>query len=169
MDKSIENLKAELGKLRSGRATTAILDTVTVDYYGAKTSLKNIATLSVPEPRLLTIQPWDMSQIGAVEKAILAADLGLQPNNDGKIIRIQIPPLSEERRKELVKVVKKMGEEARVAVRMIRRDANEAAKTQNLPEDESRKYQSDVQKITDDTIQKIDSLLQNKEKDILNV
>ena len=169
MDKSIESLKAELGKLRSGRATTAILDTVTVDYYGAKTSLKNIATLSVPEPRLLTIQPWDMSQIGAVEKAILAADLGLQPNNDGKIIRIQIPPLSEERRKELVKVVKKMGEEARVAVRMIRRDANEAAKTQNLPEDESRKYQSDVQKITDDTIQKIDSLLQNKEKDILNV
>jgi len=169
MDKSLESLRTELGKLRTGRASTAILDTVNVDYYGAKTPLNNMATISAPEPRLITIQPWDVSQIEAVEKAIQAADLGLQPNNDGKIIRLQIPPLSEERRHDLVKIVKKVGEEARISVRMVRREANDQVKKMDLPEDDQRKNQEAIQKVTDENIKKIDTLLENKEKDILNV
>ena len=162
MDKSLENLKSELGKLRTGRASTAILDTVNVDYYGAKTPLKNMATISAPEPRLLTIQPWDVSQIEAIEKAIQTADLGLQPNNDGKIIRLQIPPLSEERRLDLVKIVKRVGEDARVSIRMVRREANDQIKKMDLPEDDQRKRQEEIQKVTDENIKKIDTLLQNK-------
>ena len=169
MDKTIESLKGELSKIRTGRASTGLLDTIQVDYYGTKTALKNMATLSVPEPRLLTVQPWDISQIEAIEKAILKADLGLTPNNDGKIIRIQIPQLSEERRKELVKLVGKVGEEAKVAARMVRRDANESLKKMGLSEDDVRKRQVDIQKITDQQIVFIDTLLASKEKDILNV
>ena len=169
MQKSLENFKSELVKIRTGRATTALLDTVMVDYYGSLTALKNMATISAPEPRLLTVQPWDVTQMAAIEKAIQASDLGLTPGNDGKMIRIPLPPLSEERRKELVKLVKKMGEDAKVSVRNIRRDANDALKNEKLPEDDLRKAQAQVQKFTDDQIQKIDSLLQSKEKDILNV
>src|SRR3989338_1827921 len=168
MDKTIESLKGELSKIRTGRASTGLLDTIQVDYYGTKTALKNMATLSVPEPRLLTVQPWDISQIEAIEKSILKSDLGLTPTNDGKIIRIQIPQLSEERRKELVKLVGKVGEEAKVSVRMVRRDANESLKKMGLSEDDVRKRQVDIQKITDQQIVFIDTLLASKEKDILN-
>ncbi len=169
MQKSLESFKGDLAKIRTGRATTALLDTVMVDYYGAMTSLKNMATVSAPEARLLTVQPWDVTQIPAIEKAIQASDLGLTPGNDGKVIRIPLPPLSEERRKELVKLVKKMGEDAKVVIRNIRRDANDTLKNENLPEDDLRKAQAQVQKFTDEQIQKVDSLLQGKEKDILNV
>lgn len=169
MEKSIESLKGELNKIRTGRASTALLDTIVVECYGSRMPLKNVATVSAPEARLLTVQPWDATVVDAIEKAIQIADLGLVPTNDGKIIRIQIPSLSEERRKELVKVVKKVGEEAKVAVRMIRRDANEAFKKLNLSEDDVRKRQNEIQKLTDDQIKKIDVLLESKEKDILNV
>lgn len=169
MKKAIENLKKELSKIRTGRANPALLDTIQVDYYGTKTQLKNMANISAPEARLLVIQPWDVSQIAAIEKTILEADLGLTPNNDGKVIRIQVPQLTEERRRDLVKVVKKVGEEARVSVRMIRRDANEELKNQNLPEDDIRKKQELIQKETDRFIQEIDTLLVSKEKDIMNV
>ena len=169
MKKAIENLKKELSKIRTGRANPALLDTIQVDYYGTKTQLKNMANISTPEARLLVIQPWDISQISAIEKTILESDVGLTPNNDGKVIRIQVPQLTEERRRDLVKVVKKVGEEARVAVRMIRRDANEELKNQNLPEDDVRKKQDVIQKETDRFIQEIDTLLVSKEKDIMNV
>ena len=169
MDKTIESLKTELTKIRTGRASTGLLDTIQVDYYGTKTALKNMATLSVPEPRLLTVQPWDISQIEAIEKSILKSDLGLTPTNDGKIIRIQIPQLSEERRKEMVKLVGKVGEEAKVAIRMVRRDANEGLKNAGLSEDDVRKRQAEIQKVTDQQIAFIETLLKNKEKDILNV
>ncbi len=169
MQRSLESFKGELVKIRTGRATTALLDTVMVDYYGSITALKNMATISAPEPRLLTVQPWDITQIPAIEKAIQSSDLGLTPGNDGKMIRIPLPPLSEERRKDLVKLVKKMGEEAKVSIRNIRRDANDGLKNENLPEDDLRKAQAQVQKFTDENIQKIDSLLSSKEKDILNV
>ncbi|OGQ14029.1 MAG: ribosome recycling factor [Deltaproteobacteria bacterium RIFCSPHIGHO2_02_FULL_40_11] len=169
MKKAIENLKKELSKIRTGRANPALLDTIQVDYYGTKTQLKNMANISAPEARLLVIQPWDVSQIAAIEKTILEADLGLTPNNDGKVIRIQVPQLTEERRRDLVKVVKKVGEEARVSVRMIRRDANEELKNQNLPEDDIRKKQELIQKETNHFIQEIDTLLVSKEKDIMNV
>lgn len=169
MNKSLEALKTELGKVRTGRASTVLLDSIMVDYYGARTPLKSLATVSVPEARLLTVQPWDLTQIEAVEKAIRISDLGLTPTNDGKVIRIQIPPLSGERRQEFIKIVRKVGEEAKVALRMIRRDANESLKKQNLPDDELRKRQNEIQKITDAETQKIETLLENKEKDILNV
>ncbi|OGP05043.1 MAG: ribosome recycling factor [Deltaproteobacteria bacterium GWA2_38_16] len=168
MQKTLDNLKSELAKLRTGRATPTLLDTVMVDYYGNMTALKNMATISAPEARLLTIQPWDASQIQAIEKAIQMSDLGLTPNNDGKIIRIQLPPLTEERRKELVKLVKKVGEDGKVSIRLIRRDANDDLKKENLPEDDLRKSQNQIQKMTDEQIQKIDSLLVTKEKDILH-
>ncbi|MBI4041375.1 MAG: ribosome recycling factor [Deltaproteobacteria bacterium] len=169
MLKSIESLKGELTKIRTGRAHPALLDTVIVDCYGSKMPLKSMASVSAPEPRLLTIQPWDISQISAIEKSILTSDLGLTPNNDGKIIRIQIPSLTEERRKDLVKLVKKIGEEARVSIRMLRRDANEDLKKGSLPQDDVRKLQDQIQKMTDRFIKEVDTLLENKEKDILNV
>lgn len=169
MQKALESLRSELSKIRTGRASIGLLDTVMVDYYGNMTPLKNIATLSAPEARLLTVQPWDVSQIPAIEKAIMNSGLGLTPSNDGKIIRIQIPLLSEERRKELVKLTKKMGEESKISIRMIRRDANDELKKEKLPEDTERKQQNEVQKMTDEFIQKVDQLLAIKEKDILNV
>ena len=169
MQKSLESFKGELTKIRTGRASTALLDTVMVDYYGSMTALKNMATISAPEPRLLTVQPWDVTHIAAIEKAIQSSDLGLTPGNDGKVIRVPLPPLSEERRKDLVKLVKKIGEDAKVSVRNVRRDANDSLKNENLPEDDLRKAQAQVQKFTDENIQKIDSLLLSKEKDILNV
>ena len=165
----IGSLKTELGKIRTGRATTALLDTIMVDAYGSRMPLKSLTTVSAPEARLLTIQPWDVSQTDAIEKAIRSSDLGLTPTNDGKLIRIQVPPLSEERRRELVKLVKKVGEEARVSIRMIRRDANDGLKNETIPEDMKRKLQEKIQKLTDEQIKQIDLLLDSKEKELLNV
>lgn len=169
MGKAISNLKTELGKIRTGRATTALLDTIMVDAYESRMPLSSLATISVPEARLLTIQPWDVSQTDAIEKAIRTSDLGLTPTNDGKLIRIQIPPLSEERRKELVKLIKKMGEEARISIRMIRRDANDGLKNSMHTEDVKRKLQEKIQKMTDEQNKQIDALLEKKEKELLNV
>jgi ribosome recycling factor len=171
MAKSVAALKNELNRVRTGRASLSILDGIKVDYYGTSTPLNQMATLAVPESRLITIQPWDISVIKDIEKAILKSDLGLTPSNDGKIIRIAIPPLTEERRKELVKLVHKMCEEYKVAVRNIRRDANELLKgfkkDGDISEDDAFKGQDQVQKITDDYITKIDDVYKDKEKEIL--
>jgi ribosome recycling factor len=171
MSKSIASLKKELNRLRTGRASLSILDGIKVDYYGTLTPLNQMATLAVPESRLITIQPWDVSVIKEIEKAILKSDLGLTPSNDGKIIRISIPPLTEERRKELVKVVHKMCEDYKVSVRNIRRDANELLKSMKkdgeISEDDAFKAQDQVQKITDEQIKLIDECDKEKEKEIL--
>ncbi|MDH4226177.1 MAG: ribosome recycling factor [Deltaproteobacteria bacterium] len=173
MDKAIELFMQELLKLRTGRASTAILDDVKVDYYGTATPLPQMASLSVPESRLITVQPWDMSQLGAIEKAIISSGLGLTPTNDGKLIRIQIPQPTEERRKELVKVAKKYCEDAKVAIRNVRRDANEAIKKlekdKAITQDDLKKGQQHVQDVTDKEIKKIDSILADKEKEIMEV
>ncbi len=171
MGKSIEALKRELKRVRTGRASLSILDGIKVDYYGTLTPLNQMATLAVPESRLITIQPWDVSVIQDVEKAILKSDLGLTPANDGKILRISIPPLTEERRKELVKMVHKMCEDHKVSVRNARRDSNELLKSLkkdgDISEDEAFKAQDEVQKITDEHIKLIDECFTNKEKEIL--
>jgi ribosome recycling factor len=171
MSKSIEALKKELKRVRTGRASLSILDGIRVDYYGTLTPLNQMATLAVPESRLITIQPWDASVIQDIEKAILKSDLGLTPANDGKILRISIPPLTEERRKELVKMVHKMCEEHKVSVRNTRRDSNELLKSLkkdgDISEDEAFKAQEEVQKITDEHITLIDECYTKKEKEIL--
>ena len=171
MGKSVTNLENELKKIRTGRASLSILDSIRVDYYGTPTPLNQMSSLSVPESRLIMIQPWDVSVIKEIEKAILKSDLGLTPSNDGKIIRISIPPLTEERRKELVKVINKMSEDHKVAVRNIRRDANEMIKDfkkdGEISEDDAFKAQDQVQKITDEHIKLIDDVNTNKEKEIL--
>jgi len=171
MSKSVEALKNELKRLRTGRASLSILDGIKVDYYGSMTPLNQVATLAVPESRLITIQPWDGSVIKDIEKAILKSDLGLTPSSDGKIIRIAIPQLTEERRKELVKVVHKVCEEYKVSVRNYRRDANDLLKSMKkegeISEDEAFKAQDQVQSITDEYIKLIDECDQEKEKEIL--
>jgi ribosome recycling factor len=171
MGKSIAALKNELNRLRTGRASLSILDPIKVDYYGTLTPMNQMATLAVPESRLITIQPWDVSVIKDIEKAILKSDLGLTPSNDGKIIRIAIPPLTEERRKELVKIVHKICEDHKVSVRNIRRDANDLLKTMKkdgeISEDDAFKAQDQVQKITDEQIKLIDECYKEKEKEIL--
>ncbi len=171
MSKSIASLKNELSRLRTGRASLSILDPIRVDYYGTLTPMNQMATLAVPESRLITIQPWDVSVIKDIEKAILKSDLGLTPSSDGKIIRIAIPPLTEERRKELVKVVHKKCEDYKVSVRNIRRDANELLKSMKkdgeISEDDAFKAQDQVQKITDEQIKLIDECYKDKEKEIL--
>ena len=171
MGKSIDALKNEFNRVRTGRASLTILDGIRVDYYGTLTPLNQMATLSVPESRLITIQPWDVSVIKEIEKAILKSDLGLTPSNDGKIIRISIPPLTEERRKELVKVINKISEDHKIAVRNIRRDSNELLKglkkDGDISEDEAFKAQDQVQKITDEHIKLIDDVNKDKEKEIL--
>lgn len=173
MDTTIEVFRKELASIRTGRASLALLDGIMVDYYGTPTPLNQVATLTVPEPRLITIQPWEQKIIPEIEKAILKSDLGLTPTNDGKTIRLAIPPLTEERRKELVKVVKKKAEEARVALRNIRRDILEevkkAQKDKNLSEDEAKRWNDEVQKITDSYIKKVDEMLNHKEKEIMEV
>jgi ribosome recycling factor len=173
MDKSISSLRAELKKIRTGRASLSLLDDIRVEYYGTMTPLNQLATLSVPESRLITIQPWDASSINSVEKAILKSNLGLTPSSDGKIIRIAIPPLTEERRKEIVKQVNKMCEDYRVAVRNVRREANDMLKQLkkdgDASEDEVFKAQEDIQKLTDDHIKEIDSIYKDKEKEILEL
>ncbi|MGD8724064.1 MAG: ribosome recycling factor [Desulfobacterales bacterium] len=171
MSKSVEALSRELKRVRTGRASLSILDGIKVDYYGTLTPLNQMATLAVPESRLITIQPWDVSVIKDIEKAILKSDLGLTPANDGKLIRISITPLTEERRKELVKVVHKMAEDYKVSVRNARRDANELIKSLkkdgDISEDDAFKSQEEVQKITDEHIKRIDECCQEKEKEIL--
>lgn len=171
MGKSVEALKNELSRMRTGRASLSILDGIRVDYYGTPTPLNQMATLAVPESRLITIQPWDASVIKEIEKAILKSDLGLTPSSDGKIIRISIPQLTEERRKELVKVVHKVCEEHKVSVRNFRRDSNDLLKSMKkegeISEDDAFKAQDEVQKITDEYIQLIDECYTEKEKEIL--
>ena len=171
MGKSVVALKNELKRVRTGRASLAIFDGIKVDYYGTLTPLNQMATLAVPESRLITIQPWDVSVIKDIEKALLKSDLGLTPSNDGKIIRLAIPPLTEDRRKELVKVVHKMCEGHKVSVRNIRRDANDLLKGMKkdgeISEDEAFKAQDRVQEITDEQIRLIDECYQEKEKEIL--
>jgi ribosome recycling factor len=171
MGKTITDLKNELKRVRTGRASLSLLDGIRVDYYGTQTQLNQMASLSVPESRLIVIQPWDVSAIKEIEKAILKSDLGLTPSSDGKLIRISIPPLTEERRKELVKVVSKMCEEHKIATRNIRRDSNELLKgfkkDGDISEDDSFKAQDSVQKVTDEYINRIDEIYKNKEKEIL--
>lgn len=173
MDKSLLALQNELGKLRTGRASLAVLDNIRVSYYGNPTPLNQVATLSTPEPRLIAIQPWETHLIPEIEKSILNANIGLTPVNDGKIVRLPIPALNEERRKDLVKQAKAKGEESRVAVRQVRRECNEELKklekAKTLSEDDAKRALDDIQKLTDDTIQKIDQILAAKEKDILTV
>jgi ribosome recycling factor len=171
MGKSVDDLKREFKRVRTGRASLSILDGIRVNYYGTPTPLNQMATLAVPESRLITIQPWDVSGIKEIEKAILKSDLGLTPSSDGKIVRIAIPPLTEERRKELVRVINKVSEEHKVAVRNIRRDANEMLKDLkkegDISEDEAFKAQDQVQKITDDHINLVEQVTKEKEKEIL--
>lgn len=173
MARSIEAFRKELGKVRTGRASFSLLEGIRVDYYGTPTPLQQVGTLSVPESRLITVTPWDPKMIGPIEKAIQASGLGLNPVNDGKVVRIPIPPLTEERRRELVKLVRKMAEDARVAVRNIRREGVEKLKDKEkkkeASEDEVKRAQEKVQKETDAAIRKIDEILKAKEAEILEV
>ena len=172
MKKSEESFEKEMAKVRTGRASQAILDGVRVDYYGTQTPLTQMATVSIPESRLITVKPWDVSVINEVEKAILKADLGLTPNSDGKIVRVSIPPLTEDRRKELVKMVKKISEAAKISVRNHRRKINDDLKSAKndklISEDDMFKSQEEVQKITDEYVKKCDELGEKKEKEIMD-
>lgn len=173
MDKSVEAFRSEVAKIRTGKATTALLDGVKVDYYGTITPLKQVGNVSVLDVHTLSITPWDKSLVPIVEKAILTADLGLNPSSDGTNIRVPIPILTEERRKEMVKIVKKMGEDAKVAIRNIRRDANEHLKKQEkekkISEDELKDFENETQKLTNDHTAKIDEIIKHKEKEIMEV
>ena len=172
MTKTLKGFEEELTTIRAGRANPHILDKLTVDYYGAPTPIQQVANISVPEARMIQIQPWESSMIKAIEKAILCSDLGLNPSNDGKMIRLVFPELTEERRKELVKDVKKKGEGAKVAVRNIRRDANDAFKKlakQDVSEDEIKELEDQIQKLTDKYIKEVDKAIENKSKEILTV
>jgi ribosome recycling factor len=170
MDKSVEATHNELNTIRTGRASAALLDRVTVDYYGQQTPLNQLATLNVPEPRLLTVQPFDPSSLAGIERAIQESDLGLNPSNDGKIIRLPIPQLTEERRKELVKVARQIAEEGRVAVRNVRRDViHHLKEEQSVGADEEHRAEERVQKLTDEHVNRIDELLKRKEAEITEV
>lgn len=173
MTKTIETLKKEFSSIRTGRASLALLDGIMVNYYETPTPLQQLASLSIPESRQIAIQPWDPKTISDIEKAILKSDLGLTPMNDGKTVRISIPPLTEERRKQLVKTVRKKAEEAKVAIRNIRRDANEdlkkLEKEKHVSEDIVKKSQEEIQKLTDSYISRADEVLGNKEKEIMEV
>ena len=173
MDKSVEATHEHFNSVRTGRASPALLDRIQIDYYGTPTPLKNIATINVPEPRLLTIQPFDPSSVKQIERAIMESDLGLTPSNDGKIIRLPIPQLTEERRKEYVKLARNMAEEGRVAVRNVRRDCmrhlEELVRNGDVGDDEERAAETRVQKLTDDHVHQIDELLKRKEAEIMEV
>ncbi len=173
MGKSLENLVEELASIRAGRANPHILDKIRVDYYGTPTALQQVANVSVPEPRMILIQPWEASLVKEIEKAILTSDLGLNPNNDGKTIRLVFPELTEERRKELAKDVKKKGENAKVAIRNIRREANDSfkklSKSSDISEDEIKDLEDDAQKMTDKYIGKIEAAVEAKTKEVLTV
>ena len=173
MDSVVEDFKRKLSNVRTGRASVGLLDSVHVDYYGTSTPLNQMASVAVPEPQLITIQPWDISQVNAVEKAIIAANLGLNPSNDGKIIRLPIPPLNEERRKQLAKQVSEIAEDHRVAIRNVRHASNDVLKKmlkdKEISEDDERGGLEKVQKLTNDFIGKIDELSKNKENEIMSV
>jgi ribosome recycling factor len=173
MDKALEVFRRELGTIRAGKATPSLLDNVRVDYYGTPTPLKQVASVSAPEPRLLVVTPWDKGMLHPISKAIQVSDLGLNPQDDGQMLKIPIPPLNEERRRELVKVVHKLAEECRVAVRSARRDAidqlKKAQKDGELPEDDSRRSVDDVQKIHDRTIASVDEVVKKKEAEVMEV
>lgn len=173
MEQTINVFRKELGSVRTGRASLSLFEGITVDYYGTPTPISQIASLSVPESRLIIIQPWEQRMIPEIEKAIQTSPLGFTPANDGKIIRIPVPPLTEERRRDLVKLVKKMAEDVRVAIRNIRRDSNEeikrTGKEANISEDEIKRGQDEIQKLTDQYIHKIDEMLNKKEKEIMEV
>ena len=173
MDKTLASLQNDLAAVRAGRANPAVLDKVTVEYYGAPTPIQQVGTISVPEPRSITIQPWYASILGDIEKAILKSDIGITPNNDGKCIRLNFPPLTEERRKELAKGISKRGEEAKVAVRNVRRDALEGFKKQKkdgeITEDDLKNLETQIQKLTDKFVAKVDEMIKDKEKEILEV
>lgn len=173
MEKAINALKKDLATLRTGRATPALLDKILVDYYGVPTPINQMANISAPEPRLLVIQPWDKSVLGEIDKAIMKSDLGLNPNNDGTVIRLSIPQLTQERRAELVKLCKKKAEDGRVAIRNIRRDANEQLKdfekSHDISEDDFKRGQDEVQKLTDKFIKEVDNILEMKEREIMEV
>lgn len=171
MNKTIEDLGRELASIRTGRASIHLLDSVMVDYYGSTTPVSQLATIHAPEPNLITVQPWDVSQLGQIERALLTSDLGVNPSNDGKIIRIPIPPLTEERRKDLAKQVGKVAEEHRTAIRQIRRDSNDRLKKlqkdKSISEDEEFWGHDEIQKLTDDFIKEVDELAKAKESEIL--
>jgi len=173
MKKAISALEKDLGKVRTGRASLALVDDIRVDYYGTPTPLNQVASLSIPESRLIVIQPWDNSLLGDIEKAILKSELGMTPTNDGKVIRITIPRLTEERRKELVKLVKKMGENSKIEVRNIRRETIENLRTmeknKEISEDKLHQMQNEVQKTTDTFVEQIDEVIEAKEKEIMEI
>lgn len=173
MNKAIASFKVDLASIRTGRASTALLDRVMVDYYGTPTPVKQVANVSAPEPRLITIVPWEKKMLGPIEKSILKSELGLNPNNDGTMIRLEIPQLTEERRKELSKKVNKHAEEVRVAIRNIRRDANESIKKlekkKEITEDDSKEAQTKMQKLTDKKIKEVDEMKAKKEKEVMEV
>ncbi len=173
MDGAIEHLKREFSGLRTGRASLTLLDHLKIDYYGTPTPIKQVANLGIPESRLITIQPWDTSHIKDIERAIVSSDLGLTPSNDGKLIRLPIPPLSEERRKDLVKISKKYGEETKVQIRGFRRDGNDELKRQqkdsSITEDDLRQLENENQKLTDKYIHSVDELIKKKEEEILAI
>lgn len=173
MERSLDALRKELSRIRTGRASLALLDGIALDYYGTPTPLNQLATLAVPESRLITIAPWDRTQMGAIEKAIQRSDLGLTPTNDGTLIRLSIPALTADRRKDLVKQVKKVGEESKIALRNVRREGNENLKAfekeKMVSEDDARRGQEQVQKITDRFIASVDGILESKEHEVLEV
>ena len=173
MNKVLANLKSEFATIRAGRASTALLDKVYVDYYGSPTPINQVASVSVPEPKMILIQPWDLKMLGVIEKTILKSDLHLTPNNDGKVIRLILPELTAERRQELVKLAKKKTEDAKVSIRNIRREFNDTLKkmekNREISEDDSKRSQEEIQKITDKYIEETDKILASKEKDIMEV
>jgi ribosome recycling factor len=173
MDKAIKALKKDLTRIRTGRASITTLDDVRVDYYGVPTPLNQVATLSVPEPRLITVQPWEKNLVPAIEKALFKADLGLTPSSDGQIIRLPVPALTEERRREMAKNIKRMGEDAKVSVRSARRDANDTLKMlekeKEITEDELKRTEKDVQQLTDEFVGTIDSVVESKEKEVMEL
>ena len=172
-DKSIQALQKDLLKVRTGRASTALIDHLHVDYYGSKTPITQVANLTTPDARTIQIVAWEPSMLGAIEKAIFEANVGFTPQNDGKVIRITMPPLTEERRKEMVKMIKKVGEDTKIAIRNHRRDANEAVKKQEkdkvITADESKKFQEQIQKKTDDKVAEVDKIIATKEKEIMTL
>jgi ribosome recycling factor len=173
MTKALESFKRDLSKVRTGRASLSLLDDVKVDYYGTPTPLNQVGSMAVPEPRLITIQPWEKNLIGEIEKAILKADLGLNPNSDGQIIRLVFPPLTEERRKEMVKQVKRMGEDAKVGIRNVRREANDTLKRlekdKDITEDDLKRGEKEIQDVTDDFVSRVDKVIEEKEKDLMEL
>jgi ribosome recycling factor len=173
MDKAVKSLKREMAKVRTGRASVSLLDDIKVDYYGVPTPLSQVATLSVPEARLITVQPWEKNLIPDIEKAIFKADLGLTPSSDGQLIRLPVPALTEERRREMVKIIKRMAEDAKISVRNARRDANETLKMlekeKEITEDDLKRSEKDVQQLTDEFVATIDSIVQSKEKEVMEV